>query len=302
MKLLKELFRLFRRPRRGALLWLCCLQFLSASTLWAADDRGLFYRVGNVYLLGSVHMGKADFYPLRATITDAFNASDTLVVEVDVGAIEPVQLGNWITAHGTYPAGESLRDHLQPATWKRLETYLKNHHIDPALIAGQKPGLAITTLSVLQMQSIGFSSDLGIDGYFLQQARTRHKAIVELESLEQQLTLLSELPNADLLVNQTLDEADALPELMDGLIAAWKAGDAARLEQLLLRDSLREHPEYRPLFEQLYTRRNHAMTARIKTMLQSRQRCFVVVGAAHLLGSDGIVELLKKAGQRVEQQ
>jgi len=298
---MRNLFRGKWRRRVHALLWSCCLQFALSPSVHAAADRGLFYRADNIYLLGSVHMGKADFYPLREQITHAFDNADALVVEVDLNAVEPDHLSQWIAAHGIYPAGESLRDHLRPETWKRLEAYLKNQHIDPALINAQKPGLAITTLGVLQMQSIGYSSELGIDGYFLERAQERHKPVLELETLEQQLTLLSELPNADALVRQTLDEAEPLPELMEQLSGAWKAGDSARLEQLLLEDDLRQDPQYQPAFEQLYTQRNLAMTARIEQWRQSGKRYFVVVGAAHLLGEGGIVELLKKHGIKVEQ-
>lgn len=293
--------KLIRQCWRQPLLWLCCLQVAFATpSASAAEDRGLIYRAGNIYLLGSVHMGKSDFYPLRTAITEAFGQAGALVVEVDLNAVDQQRLQAWIAAHGVYPAGESLRDHVQPATWQRLSAYLSKHRVDVALIAAQKPGLAIATLSQLQMQDIGFSSQLGIDEYFLQQARAQRKPVQELETLEQQLTLLSEFPNPDLVINQTLDEADQLPEVMDAMIAAWKAGDSRGLEKLLQED-MNQNPEYQPLFDKLYTQRNIAMTARIKTLLQSGKCYFVVVGAAHLLGRDGIVEKLRASGIEVRQ-
>jgi len=293
--------QILRRCRRPLLLGLCCLQFvLGVPLAQSAEDRGLLFRAGNVYLLGSVHMGKADFYPLRAPILAAFQAADALVVEVDVDAVPPRHLQAWIGEHGVYAHGDSLRNHLQPATWDRLAAYLRQHRVDVDVFAAQKPGLAVAALGQLQLQSIGYSSALGIDGYFLQQAHRQHKPIQELESIEQQMTLLSEFPNADLLIRQTLDEADQLPELMDSLIQAWKDGDGARLEQLL-QDDLRNDPDYRVLYDQLYTQRNRAMTARIQQLLQSGRPYFVVVGAAHLLGEDGIVARLQRAGVEVAQ-
>jgi uncharacterized protein len=282
-----------------------CLQVVLLPALFAADDRGLIYRAtagaGSVHLLGSVHMATADFYPLRGSISAAFEQSDALVVEVNINAVDPRRMSAWIAAHGVYPDGETLRDHVKPETWRRLQEYLQRRHIDAALIAQQKPGLVVAALTAAQIDAIGFSAALGIDQHFLDRAKQLNKPIIELENLEQQLTMLSELPNADLLINQTIDEATELPAMLDQLSAAWKNGDAQQLENFLLKDDLRKHPEYRPLFEQLYTARNRAMTAQIRQLLQAGKQYFVVVGAAHLVGRDGIVELLKAGGARVEQ-
>lgn len=286
--------------------WLFCALVLLAANALAADDRGLLYRVERgtavVHLLGSIHLASADLYPLRAALTDAYVDADALVVEVDIGAIDPQRLQRWIKAHGMYPPGESLRDHLQPATWRRLQTYLQNQGLDAANFVQQKPGLLVTTLSMLQMKAAGLSPELGIDAFFLARAHRERKPIVELESLEQQLNLLSNLPNPDLLINQTLDEIAELPELTDTLFDAWKQGDADHLAELLLTDGLQQHPEYQPLFEQIYSARNRAMAQRIGRLLTAGGNHFVVVGAAHLVGEDGLVALLRQAGLTVEQR
>jgi uncharacterized protein YbaP (TraB family) len=278
---------------------------ICAATVQAAGDRGLFYRVEHdgavVYLLGSIHLAQADMYPLRAALTDAYAAADALVVEVDINAVDPQRMLAWVNTHGLYPPGESLRDHLQPATWRRLQNYLRSQGIDSALVARQKPGLLVTTLSAMRMTAGGLSAALGIDAFFLDRAHRERKPIVELESFEEQLTLLSELPNPDLLINQTLDEMAELQAITDRMLDAWRQGDAERLAALLAADDLQQHPEYRVLFEQIYTRRNHAMTARVRHFLAAGGNHFVVVGAAHLVGEDGIVALLRRAGFKVEQ-
>jgi uncharacterized protein YbaP (TraB family) len=279
------------------------LLFAQTPMLFAAGDRGLIYRVGggDVYLLGSIHMATSDFYPLRAAIETAFAQADTLAVELNINAIDPVRLQSWIAQHGVYPPGETLRDHLRPETWRRLQDHLQQQHLDAGLIAHQKPGLVVIALSAAQLGGIGFSPALGIDAHFLDQAGAQHKNIVELESLEQQLTLLSTMPDADLLIGQAIDQASALNAAMDALCTAWKRGDADALANFLLNDDLRAHPEYRALFDRLYTQRNRAMAARIQEFLTSGKRYFVVVGAAHLIGAEGIVALLKRDGIAVEQ-
>ncbi len=70
----------------------------------------------------------------------------------------------------------------------------------------------------------------------------------------------------------------------------------------ILSESVREHPRLMPVFDALFYRRNAAMAAKIEEYLKEKGRFFVVVGAGHLVGEKGIVELLKGKGFSVEQQ
>lgn len=81
---------------------------------------------------------------------------------------------------------------------------------------------------------------------------------------------------------------------------AWRTGDVKAMESLVTQ-TLNEYPEIRPIYDMLFYRRNRDMTARIEQFLQSRDTVFVVVGAAHLVGKEGIIELLKKKGYKTEQ-
>lgn len=279
-------------------------------TLWAlaataANDHGLFFELRHgdavVHLLGSAHLAASDIYPLRDVIIDAYDAADVLVVEVDIRAVDPQRLEKWVSTYGLYSHGESLRDHLQPVTWQRLQAHLQSNGLNAAMLQRYKPGLLITTLSTLALQAGGLSPALGIDAFFLERAHREGRTIVELESLESQLDLLAGLPEPDLLINRTLDEIAQLPTLTDRLFDAWRRGDTERLAKVLLQDNLQKHPGYRQMYERIYTMRNHAMTQRIRDLMADGKRYFVVVGAAHLVGDDGIVALLREAGYRVDQ-
>ena len=84
------------------------------------------------------------------------------------------------------------------------------------------------------------------------------------------------------------------------LLAAWQAGDAAGFERILF-SGLREHPEFAPLAARLFDERNLTMGARIEELLAERESLFVVVGAGHLVGPKGLVEILKGRGYSLEQ-
>ena len=283
---------------------LLCVLFLVSLPLQAAEERLLFWHVSTaraeVWILGSMHLARPDIYPLRKEITQAFAASDALVVEIDIGGANELAIQQQMLERGTYRGNETIRDHLSPATWHALQGRLQQSGLPPAAMERMKPGLIVTTLAAVELMKMGLNPDLGVDRHFLDQARAR-KDIIELETIDQQLDLILDFPDANLLVRQTLFEMDSLEETMEQLIDYWKRGDAEGLRRLVLDDELKLHPEFRPLIERMFDHRNRAMTDRIVGMQQRGGRYFVVVGAGHLLGDQGISALLEKRGQKPQQ-
>ncbi len=283
---------------------LLCVLLLVSLPLQAAGERLLFWHVSTVraevWLLGSMHLARPDIYPLREEIRQAFAASDALVVEVDIGGANELLIQQLMLERGTYRGDETIRDHLSPTTWQALQERLQQSGLPPAAMERMKPGLVVTTLAAIEMMKMGLSPDHGVDRHFLDQARAE-KTILELETIEQQLDLILNFPDADLLVRQTLIEMDSLEATMKQLVDYWKRGDAEGLRRLVLDDELSRHPEFRPLMERMYDHRNRAMTDRIVGMQQRGGRYFVVVGAGHLLGDQGIIALLEKRGQKPRQ-
>jgi uncharacterized protein YbaP (TraB family) len=276
----------------------------SSLPLQAAGDRLLFWHVttprAEVWMLGSMHLARPDLYPLRAEIMQAFEASDSLVVEVDISGGNQLAVQEMMLARGTYQGNETIRDHLSASTWHALEQRLEQNGLPGMMMERMKPGLVLTTLTMVEMMKLGLSPELGVDRFFLNQARAQ-KGIIELETVEQQLDILLNFPNPDLLVKQSLFQLDSLEATMAQLISEWKRGDAAALRRLVIDDELSRHPEFRPLHERLFDNRNRAMTDRIVDLQQRGGRYFVVVGAGHLLGDQGIISLLEKRGQKPRQ-
>ena len=83
-------------------------------------------------------------------------------------------------------------------------------------------------------------------------------------------------------------------------MTAWQGGDTKTMERLVTR-TLSESPELRPIFDKLFFKRNREMTARIEQFLKGKKTVFVAVGAAHLVGKEGIIEQLKGKGFTEEQ-
>ncbi len=161
------------------------------------------------------------------------------------------------------------------------------------------PSTLVTTPSGLQQ--LGYSPEYGVDLYFADKAR-RKKKIVELESFDSQINLLNGFSDREqeLFLLYTIKDLASIRDEMDELMRAWRTGDTKSMEQIVTK-ALTDYPETGPIYEKLYYQRNREMSGRIDQFMKAGESCFVVVGSAHLVGKEGIIELLKRKGYRVEQ-
>ena len=280
---------------------LCCL---AMPLSWAAGEKLPIWTVhsdsAEVVLLGSVHMAYPDIYPLREEIEAAFAASDTLVVEVDISGANALEIQQLMLEKGVLPEGESLQQTISGQTWEDLQSYLRSRGLPVEMFARLRPGLVITTLSSMRLAELGLRPEMGIDQHFLDLA-LGNKPVLELESAAQQIELLLDFPDQDLLMAQTLVQLNDIDRYLRPIYDAWRAGDAAQLNRLLLTDERQRHPEFQPLYEKLFDERNRAMTSKIEDFLAGTGRYFVVVGAGHLVGEEGIISLLERRGFSAQQ-
>lgn len=253
-----------------------------------------------VYLFGSIHIADASVYPLRTVVETAYKNSDVLVVEVDETQADQVKLNEILMTRGFYPGSETVADHINNDTMQMLQSFLEKTGIPYATVAKMRPGLIAITLTVARIVQLGYSPNLGIDRYFLEKARKDGKPIHQLETAEWQMELMLSFSDDDLILKHTVISLDEMDETFREILNAWKSGDNEKIEAVMLSDQIKEHPEFEALFKRLFDARNETMTRKILEMLQQRKNYFVVVGAGHLVGENGIVSLLKKQGLKIE--
>ncbi|MFQ5487803.1 MAG: TraB/GumN family protein [Gammaproteobacteria bacterium] len=265
--------------------------------LWRLDGGST-----TVYLLGSIHFGNADMYPLPAVISDAYAVADALVVEVNMAALDPTETAALISELGTYRDGGNLKEMLDAATWDRLEQVAHRLGIPSRILALQKPWFAAMTLAVVALQKSGYDERWGIDKHFMEQAAGSGKPILELETLMEQLGMMDRLsPRVQqAMLLQSLHEVERSGDYFGAMVAAWQQGDVAALEQLVA-EGFSESPAGRRMYEVFLTQRNSRMADKIEALLGERRTYFVVVGAAHLVGQEGLVHLLQARGHRLSQ-
>ncbi|MCY3024360.1 MAG: TraB/GumN family protein, partial [Planctomycetota bacterium] len=249
-----------------------------------------------------IHVATADFYPLPQEIEDAFAASKYLVVEVDMSKADKAKMQAVTLEKGAYKGEDTLSKSLSKPTLDLLNAYYTKSGMPPGAFDKFRPWMVATTIAMLELQKLGFGTDLGIDLHFLKAAGDK-KEVLELESIESQMNLLSGFSAElqDTFLAQTLGDLGDVKDFINKAVGAWKNGDAKALNDLMVLKPLQKHPEMKPVLDKLIDERNVQMTAKVDGYLKGKGVYFVVVGAGHLVGDKGVVALLAARNYKVEQ-
>jgi uncharacterized protein YbaP (TraB family) len=259
----------------------------------------------SVYILGSIHVADADLYPLDKAIEDSYKVSQNIVVEININDSENLQkTQRLLMEKGMYPSGENLEDHITVELYEKLEKRLKELDSSGLFLYSLKmfePWVVALSISDLEYMELGYDAEYGIDMYFLDKAEADGKNILELETVEFQLDIFDGLPD-ELQITMLEDTIDnpATKEELEELFDAWCTGDTTTMEQILFEESEGDE-EYDFLQERLIDERNFQMTEKIEDYLEDDEVYFVVVGAGHLVGDNGIIKLLIEKGYKVSQ-
>jgi uncharacterized protein YbaP (TraB family) len=250
------------------------------------------------WLMGSIHMLTPDAYPLPASMEAAFQASQVLVEETDPGELQTPEAVAEVTRRAFFPLGDSLESHVSATTYKTIVDRATKAGLPLQAVQQMRPWMVAVTLAAVEIQKGGYDPALGLDKHFRDRAVAMGKPVRTLEAAMEQVAMLEALGPAlqDALVVETLSGAASEIAQTRALTAAWKAGDGAGIERLLV-DDMKDSPE---IFKALLLDRNARWVPQIESCLTTA-RCLVVVGAAHLVGRDGLIDLLRRRGYRVEQ-
>ena len=258
-----------------------------------------FYRIskGNEqhWLLGSIHAGKPSLYPLPDPVERAWQQSRALVMEVDMTHISQEQWQE-MGAITRLVDGKTLKDHLPMDLYRRTLIAAGQNGLTEAMLAPLRPWFAAITLTQAALERTGYRGEFGVDQHFAKRANDGGKPIIGLETLLEQLGYLASVgDNQTLMLESTLDE---LPDLEKGfaeVMKAWQDGDQATLINLLKEEMA--PPKLQAWLEQtLLAERNRNW---VKKWPSLPNESFIVVGALHLYGEQGLLALLEQQGWRI---
>ena len=252
------------------------------------------------YLLGSLHVLTPEWYPLSAVINQAFADSKTLVEEVDLDETNDPTLMMAALAKAMLTDGKTLDQIVAPEVFAEVKRRAEKSGMPMMALQRMKPWLVAITLMAPTLEAAGFKPELGIDRHFFDRAKLSGMKRQALETIAYQLDRFDQLSpklQEDLL-KTTMEDLDTEVTGVKEMAQAWSFGNVASMEKLTLA-ALKDSPE---LYTRLLVERNTNWIPHVETCLKEKAGCFIVVGAAHLVGPDGLPTLLTKKGYKVTQQ
>ncbi len=273
-----------------------------AFELWA-QEKNFLWKVesskSTVYILGSIHLLRREDAALKAIINETFDKTQRLVLEVDLLNDDRQKMQQLILQRGVNPDGKLLQQKVSKETFQWATIWANQLGIDIKMLTPFKPWVAGLTMMVMHLQKLGYDANSGVDRQLAQRAKQVNKPVSGLETAESQFNLLDGLPPSlqEMMLRHSLSEMDQIEKMVDNIVRAWRNGDVAAAEKLFL-GSMQDYPEIQ---EKMLDERNRNWLAQIEKFINQGEDTLVVVGAAHLVGKNGVIELLKGRGYKVEQ-
>ena len=270
----------------------------------AQPARNFIWKIGSptsaIYLVGSLHLLTKDYYPLSPALDAAFKDSDLLVEEIHLGEMEAPAAQLKLLTRGLLPANTSLDKVISPSTYALVTKRIGDLGLPIEPLKRFKPWMLAMTLVEMEWQKAGFDASLGLDRHFYDRATVEGKRVQGLETLDYQLSLFDDMAmeHQERMLAESLEDFDNERSNVLALTDAWKAGEAAKVERIVL-DDVNDDPI---LYRRLLVDRNRNWLPTLDGLLARNGRAFVVVGAAHLVGPDGLLAMLAAKGYKVEQQ
>lgn len=255
-----------------------------------------------LYLFGTIHVGRAEFFPLEPIVSDALRNASVLALELDPSRQDKVQTA--LLRYGIAPAGQSP---LPPPLQTRRAALLQHYRMLPTALDMMQPWLQAAALTVAEFAVNGFDTANSVDGYLTQQFQKadNRRPVRGLETAESQLRLFGQLNTPEQL--QFLD--DTMHDLEDpaskqrtiAIVDLWRNADVHGLEVLLHEQEADDSFAARFTVDKLLRRRNHGLSDGIGTLLLDNQTSFAAIGILHLVGPEGVPALLRQRGFEIEQ-
>ncbi len=309
--------------RRQIIVLFCSLFWFAPGLLWAQDgapqplaqeprqaapNRGALFKVAQnghtLYLFGTIHVGAPDFYPLEEQVQGALARASVLALEIDPLG-DPARMLQAVRQYGMYPRGAGNAQAALPAPYRpRLERLLRHYALDADTVAGMKPWLLASVLTVSEFSAQGYDTAQAVDAWLARQAHQRKLPVLELESPESQMALFDQMSAEE--QSRFLQEGiDAIEDRQQATQAreiaqAWRGADAAALDALARKAAEDDTFSGRFVQRQLLDGRNPHLADGIAALLARETDSLAAIGVLHLVGTNSVPELLRKRGLAVE--
>ncbi|MCD4820205.1 MAG: TraB/GumN family protein [Candidatus Cloacimonetes bacterium] len=274
------------------LLFICLNAKGNKNMIWEITS----FDENKVYVLGSIHAASDNLYPLNKIVEEKYLECSQIAVEADITKKQTKEIQTFLMATSLYEDG-TIAEHISENYLDKLKNICKKYNLNFDSYKNYKPWFWAMTLEQIKIQHTNLDFEKGIDLYFLKKAKQDKKEILELEGLFEQISFLSGLSDStqisflELTVNDSLDYVEELKQV----VKAWKMGKTKELDFLLLKE-FNQNKHTKQLYEILVVERNIRIAKKIGEYLATGENVFVIAGAAHFVGTESVLQILRKKG------
>jgi hypothetical protein len=251
-----------------------------------------------LYVGATCHLLREADFPLPPEFDKVFKAMSLTVFETDIGKLQEPAMQQEVLKRTMYTDGSTVEKHLSPASYRLIQAYCSSNNLPLEALNRFKPAMLMVTISALELMKMG-ATQQGVDAFYHKLAKKEGKPIEGLETVVEQLDYIVSMADGheDDFVRYSMEDLGKLKETFDTLVAAWRKGDDEKIDALMVKDLKSRLPG---LYKTMITDRNNRWVPKIEAYLKTPQSEFILVGAGHLGGPEGVLAALRKKGYQVQ--
>lgn len=255
------------------------------------------------FLAGTIHLLSEGDYPLPQAFETAFSSADELFFETDIESMKSPENQIKLIPVFMFSDSRTLLSELSPTVYSQLESFLAVRKIPIETFNKFTPAGVSLTLTIIELQRLGVvdaaGASNGVDEYYFKRGVAADKKVGALESIDDQLSFLQKMneEDSDQIIKSSLRDLAKMESVWKQMLTAWRVGDLTALEEL----GVKPMQEFPRLFQLLLVQRNNNWLKKIKPMMDTPEIEFILVGAMHMVGNDGLLQQLRLGGYQVEQ-
>lgn len=276
-----------------AILLLISFSAYSQSSVWKVEGNGTEFYIG-----GSIHILRAQDYPLPDEFDEAYNKSVILTTELDMKEMNNPQNAMKMQQKLMYQDERTLSGVLNEEVYNKLDSVGKELGVNIKMMDKFKPSMVILTLTIQSLAKLGVTSQ-GVDTHYTEMATKDDKSFLFLETFDEQLAFIESMGegNENKFVLYSIEDLENYENEFIGMLNEWKGGR----QELMLTQLVDLKQNYPDIYETLVINRNNAWMIHLENYLKTPEVEFIIVGAMHLVGPYGILNQLKQKGFKVSQ-
>lgn len=264
----------------------------------ALAERGLLWEISGKnlpaksYLFGTIHDDDPRVIALHPSIKKAFEQSESFSAEVMLDAMSVMTMGTMMLSQTAQP----LKADLTENEYQQCISILAGYGIPEMMLDHMAPWAIATTISLPNK-----STAVVLDMKLYMDAQAAGKKVYGLETVQEQMGTFTQLSRKEQIVflKQAIKDHHKVPQMYAELLKAYLDRDLDALQAQSEKYNQDSDEELKEFFEnELLSKRNKLMHQRMQARL-NEGRAFIAVGALHLPGDTGLINLLRQQGYQV---